>query len=615
MSFLRIDGLTIEGRSPDGHWLPTVHDVSLTLEAGEVLALIGGSGAGKTTVALAAMGYTRPGTRITRGSVAIEGINLLQLSPRRLRGLRGSQLAYVAQSAQSALNPAIRLGEQVEEPFLIHHIAPPGGATARVTELLGQLDIPSPASIGKRFPHQISGGQQQRIMLAMGLTCDPGLLVLDEPTTALDVTTQIEVLRVIKSALRRNRSAAIYVSHDLALVAQLADRVIVMQSGHIVEQGATADIIHQPQSPYTRELVDAFTPRKPLVPGTRNHVSQSAPLLEVQAVSASYGKAGLFSRQAAPANVLHEVSFKIDPGQIVAVIGESGSGKSTLGRVIAGLHPANHGVVNFRGQALAKLVRQRSDLTQRGIQIVLQSPDLSLNPRQRVRQAIGRPLELYHRLSRSAKTARIAELLELVGLPALFSEKFPGELSGGQRQRVSIARAFAANPDLIICDEITSSLDGLVATQVLDLIHALRAKSDVSYLFISHDMKTVGRIADLVIVMYGGRICEIGRPAEVLKTPRHPYTALLLASVPTLDLGWIEAVAQKDREAGHQPPPQGCVFFARCQVAIAGLCDTVPPPARSVAADHAAYCHLVDPCVADSCVAESKSSAAGMLPA
>ena len=592
MTMLAISNLVIEGRLPNGGWRRTVHGIDLAVAAGEVVALIGESGAGKSTVALAAMGYTRPGTRVTAGEARLGGVDLLTLPNATRRKMRGTAMAYVAQSAQASLNPAMSIGEQVAEPFTIHRQTPPGGSHQRVLDLLARLDLPANAGFTRRYPHQLSGGQQQRVMMAMAMTCSPGLLILDEPTTALDVTTQIEVLKALKTVLKGNNGAAIYVSHDLAVVAQIADRIVVMQHGRVVEQGPTAEIIHAPQTLYTRQLVEAFRPR-PVSAGSGAEIG--APLLDVTAVSSSYARKPFFGRARKAPQVLQDVSLALRPREVLAIVGESGSGKSTLARVVAGLQPVTGGSVTFRGRKLAERPGQRSKETLRAIQIILQSPDLSLNPGQRIEQAIGRPLEFYFGLTGAAKAARIAELLTMVGLPADYAGRFPSELSGGQRQRVSIARAFAAQPDIVICDEILSSLDALVAGQVLDLMHRLRREHDAAYLFISHDISTVAAFADRVAVLYAGRVCEIGSPAAVFSAPNHPYTALLLDSVPALRTGWLEEVTAARgavAEPGKQPASgTGCPFYRRCRLAIAGVCDSAAPPRQSTADGHVIYCH------------------------
>lgn len=593
---LQIDDLKVEGRTPRGVWVPTVRGVSLAVQPGEVVALIGESGAGKTTVALASLCYMRPGTRVVGGKVTLGGVDIFALDARARRVARGRDVAYVAQSAQAALNPAITIGEQVAEPLLLHGIATPEEARKRATALLARLDLPNPQELSRRYPHQTSGGQQQRVMAAMALTCTPKLLVLDEPTTALDVTTQIEVLKAIKDVIREHGSAAIYVSHDLAVVAQIADRIIVMKDGATVEEGPTAEIIERPKQPYTRQLIGAVKPRPSGGGGVAVATDTAKALLETDRVCATFVRPTLFRSLGMEDNVLQDVSIDVRPREVVALVGESGSGKSTLARVIAGLHPALSGEVRLGDRALAMRARKRDRDALRRIQVIFQSPDLSLNPEQRIEEAIGRPLELYFGLTGAKRAERVAELLIMVGLPADYAGRYPSELSGGQRQRVSIARAFGARPDLVLCDEILSSLDTIVAAQVLELMRDLRAKHDVAYLFISHDLATVATIADRVVVLYAGRVAEAGPTASVFSPPHHPYTALLLSSVPALRQGWLEEVIATRPPTQAQtgtavPKDIGCPFRTRCPVVVEGTCDRVAPPARRTPAGQTIYCH------------------------
>jgi peptide/nickel transport system ATP-binding protein len=507
-------------------------------------------------------------------------------------------VAYVAQSAQAALNPAIQVGEQVSEGLVLHDLAGPAEARARAIELLTRLDLPDPPALAQRYPHQASGGQQQRIMIAMALACAPKLLVLDEPTTALDVTTQIEVLQAIKDVIRERDAAAIYVSHDLAVVAQVADRIVVMNRGAIVEQGTTEEILHRPKEPYTRTLMAAVKPKpRPGAPGPIAAPRPAEqPLLAVRGLGASYARPKFLQAPRREDNVLHEVSLEVYPREVLALVGESGCGKSTLARVIAGLHPPVAGQVLLQGVPLAPTSRRRPVADLRRIQIVFQSPDQSLNPEQRIEEAIGRPLRLYFDLTGPERSARIAELLRMVGLPEDYAGRYPSELSGGERQRVSLARAFAAEPDLILCDEVLSSLDTVVAAQVLDLMRELKDRHRVAYLFISHDLATVATIADRVAVLYAGRIVDVGPTGAVFGPPHHPYTQLLLSSVPELRQGWLEEVvgsreAQAGRRGLHAYHDALCPFRNRCPLAVGGLCDREPPPVRDLGGGHAVACH------------------------
>ncbi len=627
-ALLAIEELSVEGRPPSGIWVETVHRCSVRVDPGEVVALIGESGAGKTTLALAALGYARPGTRFTGGRVLLQGRDVLAMPAPKRRDLRGKEVAYVAQSAQAALNPAIPVGEQIVESLALHGMGE--GADRRALELLDLLDLPHPESLARRYPHQISGGQQQRVMMAMALACRPRLLVLDEPTTALDVTTQIEVLKAIKHVIRERNTAAVYVSHDLSVVAQLADRILVMHRGRAVEEGTTAAILTAARRDYTRTLLAAVKPKPGAPPAgvagamkeslpagvasamkdslparvavamkdsppAGAHPPAAAPVLAVRAVDASYERPRPFRQLPRERHVLHGVDLEVHPREVLAVVGESGSGKSTLARVVAGLHPPLAGEVALDGEALAGRARRRRREQLRRIQIVFQSPEQSLNPERRVGEALARPLRLYFGMSGSQQADRIAELLEMVGLDPDFAGRFPAELSGGQRQRVSIARAFAARPDVILCDEVLSALDTVVASRILELMKALRERHRVAYLFISHDLSTVASIADRVAVMYAGRIVDAGPTGAVFAPPHHPYTQLLIGSVPALRQGWLEeVVASREAEAGmrsnamlHDLP---CPFRRRCPLTLPGRCDAEPAPRRRLGGGHVVFC-------------------------
>jgi peptide/nickel transport system ATP-binding protein len=595
---LRIEDLVVEGRPPSGIWIETVHKCSVDVNAGEVVALIGESGAGKTTVALAALGYTRPGTRFANGSkVFLEGNDILTMSPRERRDMRGKEVAYVAQSAQASLNPAIPIGDQIAESLILHNLADKSDAMKRSIELLDLLDLPHPETLAHRYPHQTSGGQQQRIMMAMALACNPKLLVLDEPTTALDVTTQIEVLKAIKDVIRDRDTAAIYVSHDLSVVAQVADRILVMNQGDVVEEGPTDAILNHAKEEYTRTLLGAVKPKptRETALSEWNPAAEQTPIMTVREVDATYERQRMFQTTDREQYVLHDIELDVYPREVLAVVGESGSGKSTLARVMAGLHPSLNGAVTMDDQTLPVHARQRTKEQLRRIQIIFQSPDQSLNPEKRIDDAIGRPLELYFGMKGSEKQDRIAELLEMVGLDGDYAGRFPAELSGGQRQRVSIARAYAAEPDVILCDEVLSALDTVVAARVLELMKELREKHKVAYVFISHDLSTVASIADRVAVMYAGRIIDTGLTKEVFAPPHHPYTQLLINSVPALRQGWLEEViGSREAEAGmrsnvmlHDVP---CPFRMRCPVMIEGKCDVESAPRQEMGQKHVVYC-------------------------
>jgi peptide/nickel transport system ATP-binding protein len=540
-ALLTVRNLQVSVPNRRGRGQLIVDDVSFDVLPGQVIALIGESGSGKTTISLACMGYARPGCRLTGGSVHLDGVSVLEQSLPRLQELRGRSITYVAQSAAAAFNQAMTIDAQVIEVPVMTGTMTREAALAKARRLYRDLELPDPATIGKRYPHQLSGGQLQRLMAAMAMISDPQLLILDEPTTALDVTTQIEVLHAFKTLIAENGTAAIYVSHDLSLVAQIADHILVLKNGRMVEYGTTEQIIAAPRHDYTRALIAAAHVMPAQIGAPLSSRPAAPPLLEVRNVTAGYGP-----KQSVPA--LQDINLSIQAGETVGVIGESGSGKTTLGRLISGLMPARAGEVLLDGQRLSPAVGQRSRDELRQVQFAFQMADTALNPRQSINKILSRPMMFYHGLNQSEATREVARLLERVDLPTGFAHRYPPQLSGGQRQRVNLARALAARPRLIICDEITSALDTIVAQQILDLLADLQDELGVSYLFITHDIATVARIADRIAVMREGRIVAQGPVRDVLTPPCHEYTQLLLNSVPEMRTDWLDqAVAERRR--------------------------------------------------------------------
>ena len=527
---LEMRGLRIEGRAEE-QWSEIVKGVDITLRRGEVLGLIGESGAGKSTIGLAAMGFARDGCRLSGGTIDFDGIDLMTASEDTKRHLRGARIAYVAQSAAAAFNPAHRLIDQYSESPTQHGVFGRAQAEADAKELYGRLQLPNPNEIGFRYPHQVSGGQLQRAMTAMAMSCRPDLIIFDEPTTALDVTTQIEVLSAIRDVVDQFDTAAIYITHDLAVVAQMADRIMVLRYGILVEESDTRDMLFNPQEDYTKSLWAVRSFRKEPVTEPKSEV----PILEVDNVTAAYGDTP----------VLFNVGFSLQRRRTVAVVGESGSGKSTTARVITGLLPPSEGQILYQGEALPKDFRQRSKDQLRHCQMIYQMADTALNPKQRVRDVIGRPLEFYLGLKGAEREKKVIELLDMIELTPDFAGRLPSELSGGQKQRICIARALAAEPEIVICDEVTSALDQLVAEEILKLLDRLQQELNLAYMFITHDIATVRAIADEIVVMLQGRVVEKGEKDTVLSPPHHEYTELLLSSVPEMDPDWLTQLLEQ----------------------------------------------------------------------
>ena len=468
---------------------------------------------------------------IAHGELSYSGIDLRRATDRTMREVRGREISMIFQNPRSALNPIRKVGQQIEDVLSEHAVAVGATAKRRAIELLETVRIHDPEQRYHAYPHELSGGMCQRVVIALALACEPKVLIADEPTTALDVTTQIEVLAAIRDVVEQFDTAAMYITHDLAVVAQMADRIMVLRHGNLVEEGNARAMLANPREEYTRQLLSVRSFQK----ATAGDATQ-APLLKVEGVTASYGSGP---------KVLDDVSIEIGHARTVAVVGESGSGKSTLARVITGLLPLSDGSVSYKGEVLPPRLKDRERGQLRTMQMIYQMPDTALNPKQRIREIIGRPLSFYLDMTGSKREERTRELLSLIELePDDYIDRLPGELSGGQKQRICIARALAAEPELIICDEVTSALDQLVAEEVLKLLQRLQDDLRVSYMFITHDLATVRAIADDVVVMLQGKVVESGPKDEVMTPPHHDYTELLLSSVPEMDPDWLTRVLE-----------------------------------------------------------------------
>jgi peptide/nickel transport system ATP-binding protein len=523
---LQIKGLRLE--SIAGNVI--VDNVDLQLNKGEVLGLIGESGAGKSTIGLSSMCYARAGVHIAGGEVNLGGTNIRSLDADGRRRTRGKRIAYIAQSATAAFNPSHTLMDQVCEAPLIHKLMTRTEAEAWARQLFKALDLPDSENFGARYPHQASGGQLQRAMAAMAMSCRPDVLVLDEPTTALDVTTQIEVLILLKSLIRQYNTAALYITHDLAVVAQVADRIKVLRHGKEVEEGLTEQILHHAKQDYTARLVAVRG-----AAASERAVAATVKPETVLSIKDCHAYYGTF-------HVVRGVSLDVKLGETVAVVGESGSGKSTLARVVTGLLPPKSGEIVFQGKSLPPSLKARTKELKRRIQLVYQIPDVAINPRQSLLEIVGRPVQFYFGSGRKETLERAKELMKLVELPEEFLERRPGQLSGGQKQRVCIARALAAKPELIILDEPTSALDPLVAEEILTLLRKLQRELGLSYILITHDLDVVHRIAHRTAVMLQGQFVAFDATDKIFDNPEHPYTQKLITAVPEMRVDWLDEV-------------------------------------------------------------------------
>ncbi|MBK5926673.1 ABC transporter ATP-binding protein [Rhodobaculum claviforme] len=523
--------LTFDRLSLSIHGSPILRDVSLALEAGRTLGVVGESGSGKSLTALAAMGLLPEGAR-TRGAIRLDGRDLLATSEADLCRLRGRRIGMIFQEPMTALNPMQCIGDQVAETLVIHGAAPRAEAHRIAAERLARVGLPPDRCAPSRFPHELSGGQRQRVCIAMAVALRPAVLIADEPTTALDVTTQAQILDLLKGLVAEEGMALMLITHDLAVVSGIADRVAVMSQGRVVEQGATEALFRAMRHPYTRQLFAASDHRP-----VRGAVPVGGPLLRVAGVSRTYAlpRARLF-RRAPVLRAVEDVSLEVREGESVGLVGESGCGKSTLTRAILGLEGVQAGAIRLSGQPVGP---RMPGALRAQVQVVFQDPYGSFNPRHRVDRLVAEPFHLLPDPPRgAARRAAVAAALEAVGLSAADMEKYPHEFSGGQRQRIAIARALIIRPKLIVLDEAVSALDVSVRARILDLLADLQGRLGLSYLFISHDLGVVRAITDRVLVMRAGRIVEEGRTEDVFAAPTHPYTRALLAATPRIPAHW-----------------------------------------------------------------------------
>jgi peptide/nickel transport system ATP-binding protein len=521
---LAIEGLSIA--LPRGADRPHAVDrLDLTLRPGEITCLVGESGSGKSMVARAVLGLLPPRVRIAAGALRFGGTDLAEADGKRLRAIRGREIGMVFQEPMTALNPLHRIGRQVDEVFRLHTDLSRWERRQRVVQLLADVHLPDPERLYRAYPHQLSGGQRQRVVIAMALALRPKLLIADEPTTALDVTTQAQILAQLRELQRERGTSVLFITHDFGVVADIADRVAVLQRGQLVEEGRRDDVLRSPVHPYTRSLL-AAVPR--LRASHRPAVSAGPPLLEARNLQKTYPRRG-FGGSATVA--LDDVSLVLRRGETLGLVGESGSGKSTLARVLTSLARVDSGEVILSGDALAQLGRRRLRPYRRRVQMVFQDPYASLDPRQRVGDIIAEG-PLIHGVSRAATWARVVDLLNLVGLEEAAARRYPHEFSGGQRQRIGIARALALEPEILVADEPVSALDVSVQAQVLQLLADIKGRLGLSMLFVTHDLRVALQVCERIAVMRAGRIVEMGEAAAVHTTPSHPYTRALFAAVP-----------------------------------------------------------------------------------
>ena len=658
-----VKNLSIGFRSQKGKEISILRNVSTNIKKGETVGIVGESGSGKSTLALAMMGYVKHGLFTMRGECLFDSSNLLNMNNKELEKIRGRKIAMIPQNAGQSLTPNLKIGYQIEEALKLHTDLDEKGRKDRISVLLKDVRLPSPETMALRYPHELSGGQQQRVAVAMALAGNPELLLLDEPTTGLDVTTQAHVLELLKDIAKDTGTSMVYVSHDLGAIAQVCDRVIVMYAGEIVLEGPVRKILKEPIHPYTHGLLKSI-PKLSLdglpdsMPGTQpqpGHMGEgcsfynrcnisdekckaTAPkldyvkkidtyvrcfhhhkvttekdknissnnsqkkkidideILNLTDVSISYAKQSfldqMFNKITDSNPTVKDININIKKGETIALVGESGSGKSTILKSIAGLLKAKEGQIKFdKDKILSEDLKQRSSDDLRAIQLIFQNPDESLNPNQTVEQILSQPLRLYFDLKGEELKKNIIELLKKVRLGDFYMSRYPRQLSGGEKQRIAVARAFAAKPDIILCDEVTSALDVSVQAAVLDLLKSLKDDFGTTYIFVSHDLAVVKAISDRVAVLYQGRLCEIGPKKNVYNFPSHPYTEVLLGAVLEPDPDIKPKLIAEDI-VEEKPPENGCSFQGRCPRILGDKCRLEVPPWQIAENGNAIRCHI-----------------------
>ena len=659
----KVKNLSVGFKSQKGHEISILKNITTNIKKGETVGIVGESGSGKSTLALAMMGYVKQGLYKMEGECIFNSSNLLNMNNRELEKIRGRKIAMIPQNAGQSLTPNLKIGYQIDEALKLHTNLNKNDRDKKISELLNKVRLPSPETIALRYPHELSGGQQQRVAVGMALAGNPDLLLLDEPTTGLDVTTQAHVLELLNFIAKDTGTSMVYVSHDLGAIAQVSDRIIVMYSGEIVLEGPARDILKQPIHPYTYGLLKSIPklslaglpdsmPGSQPQPGTKKKgcsfydrcnlaedkckinspdleyiselktsvrcfnykklIKQKSEnqsnikrneknikvneILNLTDVSISYAKQKLLDQilnKITDTNpTVKDINIDINKGETIALVGESGSGKSTILKSIAGLLRTKEGKIKFdKDRVLSNDLKKRNSSDLRAIQLIFQNPDESLNPNHTVEEILAQPLKLYFGLSGEELKQNIIELLEKVRLGKFYMSRYPRQLSGGEKQRVAVARAFAAKPDIILCDEVTSALDVSVQAAVLNLLQKLKEDFGTTYIFVSHDLAVVRAISDRVAVLYQGRLCEIGPSKNVYKSPSHPYTEVLLGAVLEPDPDIKPKLVAEDI-VEDKPPAKGCCFQGRCPKILGDKCKNETPPWQIGDNGNAIRCHI-----------------------